>query len=172
MRATALFVGIFFASICVTGGAQSQQPSQGVPQSQTNDQAKTESKQQNLTDSEKRADEIPIATIRILGPKPNAANNTDHHTEESRNYSTDWWMFGATVGIGFIGLLQLIAFIKQASYMAESAKEMKKTTDATVKASLDQIEHSHKIERAYISGGGAPAVIMADLGTERTLGVM
>jgi hypothetical protein len=78
-------------------------------------------------------------------------------------------MFGATVGIGFIGLLQLIAFIKQAIYMRDSAAEMKKTTAVAIKASDDQIAHSHEIERAYISGGGMRAKEPFDVSANGTV---
>jgi hypothetical protein len=72
----------------------------------------------------------------------------------------------------FVFILQLIAFAVQAVYMRRSAAEMRKTTEAAEKVSRDQIAHSHQIERAYISGGGAPEVNLVDLGTETTPGAM
>jgi hypothetical protein len=143
-------------ALCFPGWAlaQSQQPPSRPAETQTGHQGKVESNQQTPSNSQNGADEIPIATIRIVGPKPNAAEPTAQHTNESRDNSTDWWMFGATVGIGFIGLLQLIAFITQAIYMRKSAKEMENTTAAANQVSDDQIAFGHQIERAYMSAGG------------------
>ena len=148
--------------------AQSQGPSPSPAKPQTSSQDKTDKNQQNATHNQNSADETQILTIKIVGTKPNAADSANQNADASKNNSTDWWMFGATVGIGFIGLLQLIAFIKQAIYMHQSAAEMRNTTKAAEKVSQDQIAHSHHIERAYISGGGMRAMKIHSYSAQNT----
>jgi hypothetical protein len=151
--------------------AQSQQPSPRIPEAQTSGQTKTDDNQQKPPTNQNPAEESPIVTLRIRGPKPDTASGPGQNTNNGERNSTDWWMFGATVGIGFIGLLQLAAFVVQAIYLAKSATEMQNTTFAAKKASDDQIAYGHQIERAYLSGGGGPQVVLADRGTQTTPGV-
>jgi hypothetical protein len=143
-------------AFAVDSWSQSQQPSANVQKNKNDSQDKSESDQQNATKNQSTVDETPIVTIKVVGPKPNAANATNQNTSKNENYPTDWPMFWATVGIGCIGLLQLVAFIAQAIYIRVSAEEMRKTTKAAEDVSKDQIAHSHQIERAYMSAGGGP----------------
>src|SRR5262249_44846174 len=94
--------------------------------------------------------------VKAVEVDPNATIPPKQDMKEIERNSTDWWMFGATIGIGFIGLLQLLAFIRQARYLRIAAQEMHATTQAAKKVAEDQITHSHQVERAYISGGGCP----------------
>jgi hypothetical protein len=173
LMALRLFLGI--AILCASAAdsrSQSQGPPASIQKAKNDSQGKPEDNQQNTTKNQSVSDEPPIATIKVFGPKPNATDGANQNTSQNQNYPTDWPMFWATIGIGCIGALQLAAFIKQAIYMRDSAEEMKKTTAAAEKASDDQIAHSHQIERAYISGGGAPQAHIVDLGTETVPGVM
>jgi hypothetical protein len=138
-------------------GVISQGLSPNAARAQGGGQDKVESSQQKPAGDQARpADESPIVTLRILRPKQDSGEGASKNNECRQCISTDWWMFGATVGIGFIGLLQLVAFIVQAIYLAKSAKEMRKTTEASERVSRDQIAHAHQVERAYMSAGGVP----------------
>jgi hypothetical protein len=70
------------------------------------------------------------------------------------DYTGDLVLVGLVQFLVF--LLQLIAFIVQAIYLAKSAGEMRNTTAAAERVAQDQIAHSHQIERAYMSAGGVP----------------
>lgn len=95
-------------------------------------------------------------TVKTAESDSSTGASPKQNIKETERNSTDWWMFGATIGIGFIGFLQLLAFIKQANYLRTAAREMHATTEAAKKVAEDQITHSHHVERAYISGGGCP----------------
>jgi hypothetical protein len=118
-------VACFAIVLLFAAEAQSQEPSPGVPQTQ-----------------------IPSVAESQTGDISKPITNT------RETNSTDWWMFWATVGIGFIGFLQLVAFVTQAVYLRSAAQEMHATTEAARKVAEDQIAHSHQVERAYISCGG------------------
>src|ERR1700739_4780980 len=96
-------VAAILAALVSVSFAQSQGPSPSASQAQGSGQNKPANDQQTSAANQNPASESPIVTLRILGAKPNAANGAAQHANEGRNNSTDWWMFGATVGIGLIG---------------------------------------------------------------------
>jgi hypothetical protein len=115
--------------------AQSQPPIPSAPKTESQGDTKAKSNQQPTPTDQRGTEQAPLV-IKVIGAEPKRENPAAQNTERSERNSTDWWMFGATVGIGFIGLLQLLAFVAQAIYLRKS----------------DANAQLH--ERAYIFGGG------------------
>jgi hypothetical protein len=145
--ATSLFVSI--CDYCLAQSLQQPPASQAPKTEQSASQDKRGTKDQPLT-----VNVIPTAEQKAEAEKQAAeAQQKGGADEELISYTGDLVLVGI-VQFG-VFVLQLIAFIVQAIYIRRSAVEMRKTTEAAEQVSRDQIAHSHKIERAYISGGGA-----------------
>jgi hypothetical protein len=115
--------------------AQSQPPAPSAPKPESQGETEAKNNQQAPPGDQRGTEQAPFV-IKIIGTEPKSENGTAQNTKPSERNSTDWWMFGATVGIGFIGLLQLVAFVAQAIYLRKA--------DA----------NAQRHERAYIFGGG------------------
>jgi len=166
LRAHNLVFG--FALLLVFAGdlwGQSQQPPPIPAETANENQTKTKEDQTKSGNDQRGTEQSPFV-VKVIGGEPKTENGTNTPKSKDDRNSTDWWMFFATVGIGSIGFLQFIAFVVQAIYMRQSAGEMRKTTEAAQKVSQDQIAHSHKVERAYISGGGAQEIEVVNRGTQ------
>ena len=149
---TALYVLALLFALMPDSFAQSQQ------QTPANQTPKTEQR----TEQDKRGTKEQPLTVNII---PTAEQQTEAekqardaqlksiHDEKLIDYTGDLVLVGLVQFAVF--LLQLIAFVVQAIYIRASAEEMRKTTEAAENVAKDQIAHSHKIERAYMSGGGA-----------------
>ena len=149
---TALYVLALLFALMPNSFAQSQQ------QTPANQTPKTEQR----TEQDKRGTKEQPLTVNII---PTAEQQTEAekqardaqlksiHDEKLIDYTGDLVLVGLVQFAVF--LLQLIAFVVQAIYIRASAEEMRKTTEAAENVAKDQIAHSHKIERAYMSGGGA-----------------
>src|SRR3984885_2631228 len=95
--------------------AQSQQPSPSDTEAAgQNKSPRTENQKQ--TESDQRGTEKLPFVVKIIGAEPETQNGANTPKNKNGNDPTDWPMFFATVGIGFIGFLQFIAFIVQANY--------------------------------------------------------
>jgi hypothetical protein len=130
--------------------SQDQAPADQTPKAEQGAaQDKRGTKDQPLT-----VNIIPTAEQQTEAEKQAADTQRKAAAEEKLiSYTGDLVLVGLVQFAVFI--LQLIAFTMQAIYMRQSAREMQKTTEAAERVSRDQIAHSHKVERAYISGGGA-----------------
>jgi len=139
---------------------QSQQPSPTPRETTDQNQAPRNENQTKANTDQRGTEQFPFF-VKIIGAEPKTENAAEPSKSKDERNATDWWMFWATVGIGFIGFLQFIAFVCQAIYMRRSVAELRGTTAASIQAARatenaanDALKHSHKVERAYISGGG------------------
>src|SRR6516165_8724853 len=107
--------------------SQSQQPSP-APEETTNQNQTPRNANQARSDADQRGTEQSPFFVKIIGAEPKTENVTEGPKSKDERNTTDWWMFWATVGIGFIGFLQLIAFTFQAIYMHRTVAEVQETT--------------------------------------------
>jgi hypothetical protein len=123
----------FVAATASDSWGQSKQPSPS--RTKPDGQAQTQSnpvKQEPAADR-RGTDQFPLS-VKIVGAEPKAQDPAPSGTKENDKQPTDWWMFGATVALAAIAILQLIAFIAQARYMKRTVVEMRRTTSATIQA--------------------------------------
>ena len=142
---------------------QSQQPSPSAGNPDSHAPGKTNA-DQNPSGNDQHGADQPSLTLKVIGVELQTPDRAANTLEGNRNKFFDW----QTAILGGIGFLQLIAFIVQAAYMRSSAKEMRATTEATKEVSQEQLKYGHKIERAYISGGGTRALEFGGLSAHQT----
>jgi hypothetical protein len=163
LKVLTIAVALFAPGILDVAYSQSQQPSPSAGEPTGPQQSKRQSPQQEPAADQRGTDQSPIVvkvipTFKTDEESAQEAKDRKERTANDReliNYSRDLDIL--TGILAAVGLLQLMAFGFQARYMQQSAKEMRKTTEAAEAVSKDQIAHSHKVERAYMSCGGVPA---------------
>lgn len=93
----------------------------------------------------------------IVGPTQEAENAKPQGSERGDKASTDWWITAFTGILTLVGIIQLVAMFKQASYMRQGLDATNKAADAaTVSANVatqalkDSKEALQLTERAMI----------------------
>jgi hypothetical protein len=93
---------------------------------------------QNRSDCDQRGTPNSPFVITVL-PSLQADNETTKGQNKRDRYSTDWWMFGATIIIAIIGAIQTRVFWVQATRLKETIQKMdeiSKQQTADIKASI------------------------------------
>jgi hypothetical protein len=118
---------------------QSQQPPPSAAQPNSQAQAKGKSDRQKASTDQRGTESAPLV-VKIVGTEPQAQRAADTDRNGNKDNSTDWWMFGATVGIGLIGILQLAAFLVQARRLRQTVDIMKDTGERQLRAYISDVE--------------------------------
>jgi hypothetical protein len=113
-----LFLAI--ASLVILSGAQSQPP----PPSPT------ESAQEKQEAGNRKYSDTNPAQQSTVGPTEKNEYAKSQGGDRSNKSSTDWWIAAFTGALTFVGIIQLIAMFKQASYMRHGLAETKRAADA------------------------------------------
>jgi len=98
-----------------------------------------------------------IKQVTVLLKKQNEAAERQRQKDREKS-SSDWWIVYFTGALTFVGIVQLIAMFRQASYMREGLAETKVAADAakkSAKAAEDSVvlagQNMHLDQRAWVA---------------------
>jgi hypothetical protein len=112
-----------------------------------------------------------IKQVTVLLKKQNEAAERQRQKDREKS-SSDWWIVYFTGALTFVGIVQLIAMFRQASYMREGLAETKVAADAAKKsanAAEDSVvlarQNMHLDQRAWV----APNEVITKRGSNQPL---
>jgi hypothetical protein len=127
LRRLAVALTLLAAFASDSWGQSKDAPKRNEPQAQSKDIQKHPPADQRGTDNS------PLV-VRVLTPPQDRTEAAQPSKANDEKPPTDWYMFGVTVVLAFIAVLQLIAFIVQARRLGQTIDVMKDTAQRQLRA--------------------------------------
>jgi hypothetical protein len=127
LRCLAVALTLLAAFASDSWGQSKEVPKRNEPQAQSKDIQKQPPTDQRGTDNS------PLV-VRVLTPPQDRTEAAQPSKTNDEKPPTDWYMFGVTVVLAFIAVLQLIAFVVQARRLGQTIDVMKDTAQRQLRA--------------------------------------
>jgi hypothetical protein len=134
---------IFLACVMLCTPSALGQPLPNAPEQ------KTTTTPRQTRDDNRGSDERPL-TVKVFQPPKSEEETTADRQERAEKQEADRWLVRLTGILGFIGVLQLIAFIIQARRLGQTVDVMKATAERQLRAYV--MVESIRIDAAPVEG--------------------